>query len=294
LDDGVPFAVRVEINQRGKTWTQKKSTHHSWTETQRRVDARPFRVRTADGALVQVDADADALLCIPFRRAPGDADERAIVAQLENRQEVTVVGRVFERAGGGEASAYRGAAAPRVLVRAPSGERLVISTQPVAEAFRKRMHLHVKWLVIATLTTLVVHLAILSPYHIRLWFGEKATVVVVSSRVSRSSKSTTYYVETRAESGHFLPVQSASTRCYQAVKPGDRIEAVMVPGSPWVMQLGGKVTAHFVSLLLCAAAAVIVVGVYRLQLRTKGPWYLRKRVDMRGDGPANPADLPEA
>ena len=79
-----------------------------------------------------------------------------------------------------------------------------------------------------------------------------------------------------------------------AVKPGDRIEAVMVPGSPWVMQLGGRVTAHFVSLLLCAAAAVIVVGVYRLQLRTKGPWYLRKRVDMRGDGPANPADLPEA
>jgi hypothetical protein len=293
IGDGIPFAVRVELHQHGRTRTHKKQTYHEWHETSRQVDVRPFHVRTTDGSLVQVDAGATALLCIPFQRTSGDADDRVLVAQLGDGQEVTVVGRVFERAAGRSASIYRGGTAPTLLVRAPANERLVISTRPVAEAFRARMNLHARWLAIAVITAVVVHLAILSPYHVRQFVGEKTTVLVAAKRISGSGKSTTYLVETRRESGSFLPEQAASLRCYEAIRPGDRIEAVIVPGNPWGMQLGGKATAHMVSLMISAAAALIVAGVYRLQLRTKGPWFLRKRVDMRGKGPANPADLPE-
>ncbi len=294
LDQGEPFAARVEIEQRGKTWKHKRNVYHSWEETERRVNVRPFRVRADDGTLVQVEARADTLLGMPFRRATGDRDERAIIAELHNGQEVIVMGRVFERAGGAGSSVYRGDSGPRTIVRTPSAGRLVVSTGPIDAAFRSRRMLHLKWLGISLAAVVLVHGVLLGGYHLRELFGEHAVATVTGKHTVRGSKSTSYYVATQTASSKPLGDESASLDCYNLVRPGDQVDVVLVGGESTFMQLGAHPTANVIFILVSCGTVLGVLINYRRALRTKGPWYLRRKVDMRGDGPANVDELPEA
>jgi len=293
LDEGVPFAVRVEVHQQGKTWTHKRRTYHSWSETARRVDTRDFRLKSDDGVLALVQPGPDALLCIPFVRSTGDTEDRAIVAQLGHGDEVTVIGRVFERGGARPSSAYRVEASPQRVLRPPAGQRLIVSTTPATEAFRRRMLLHAQWLAIALAAIVVIHGVALRGYHVRGLWGQVESAVVEGKRMVRGSKSASYYVTARTGSGTRIEERAAYS-CFSAVHEGDRIDVLTVAGEPSWTLLGSSNTANVAWLVLGGALGLGIPLLYRRDLRTKGPWYLREKVDMRGDGPAILEELPES
>ena len=293
LDEGVPFALRVEVHQKGKTWTSKSATYHSWTETGRRVDARDFRLASEDGVLAQVQVNGDALLCIPFLRATGDNDDRAIVAQIGHGDEVTVIGRVFERGSAPLSSAYRGGALPQRVIRAPAGHRLVVSTTSLTEAFRRRMLLHARCLGVALAAILVTHGLDLLGYHVRWRSREVESAVVEGKRAVRGSKSTTYYLSVRTSSGLRIE-QSATHACYVPARVGDQVEVLTVTGYPQWTLLGSSNTAHAFWLGMGTLLGLGMPLWNRGRLRTSGPWYLRKKVDMHCKGPPDLQALPES
>jgi hypothetical protein len=138
LGEGESVAVRVTITQHGSE-IRGKSPTHKWTETERRVEKRPFYLRLDSGERVRVDAANAAVLLVDKldrmhwvqkwerqKRAQLDAGERAFAKGILRRRHDP------NAAGVG----YRDAGESWVLM--PLAGRIHVSTEDVAQRHQLR------------------------------------------------------------------------------------------------------------------------------------------------------------
>jgi hypothetical protein len=131
--EGEKIAVRVTVTQHGVEH-RGKSTSHTWTETDRTVEKRPFYLRLDNGERVRIDpVDAEVVLVDKLdkehwvskfervRRAELDVGERAYAEGILRQKHDP------ESAGAG----YRGAGTGWVL--APLAGKIHVSTEGVAK-----------------------------------------------------------------------------------------------------------------------------------------------------------------
>jgi hypothetical protein len=131
VEDGVP-PIEIEIDEHEY---KLSGGGYQWTETARRVRARPFMLRTRSGELIQINADHQVLLDRPLDRTEtGEARTRTRKTALQPGEQVYVVG-IFEPVVAARDPYREGAT--RATMRAPRRGRITISTSPLRERFER-------------------------------------------------------------------------------------------------------------------------------------------------------------
>ena len=177
LDDA-PFGVRIQIRQKGREWRTKHGWSHSWTETQRNVEVRPFQLTTASGAHVRVEPDARVFLVDGLDQTIDEGyAQRTRVAQLDAGETAAVSGVLLQAMIPGQFVGYRSGQQLGWTLRPHRAERMLISTEPLEQRYVRRMRLHRKWFMLLVGAALVIHGGLLLPFHVMMLSGQ---VVFVS------------------------------------------------------------------------------------------------------------------
>ena len=143
--EGGRHAVRVEVTQEGSESENSGVWSHTWTETSRRVFVEPFYVVDAAGRRTRVEPRDDVLLVDTMNhKAPGKRTLRICSAELTPGEEVWASGELTSAPDPeGTTGGYRGGAG--LVLRAPPGQRMLLSSEPLAARFEAKAPFHTRW-----------------------------------------------------------------------------------------------------------------------------------------------------
>jgi hypothetical protein len=293
-DDAAP-AIEIVIRQRGEEFRQKQGWSVVWRETARQVEVRPFYLVRASGDAVRVEPDESVFLVdsLKLRERPSE-ETRVLAATLDPREECTVTG-VLVRARDPRAAGagYREAGETLVLVP-PSGERMIVSVEPLPERYHRRARFHRRAASAIGVLFAVVHVALLGSYYASILFGRVAPATVVDTRTwSTSSKGSTtaHYafviahpaasleiVRVEVSGAAFTAELAASARGAHLVVP-----VRYVPGTA-IVQAGEEPRLSLLPALLTLAASVATALVYAALARSTRAWYEQPKLSERVNG----------
>jgi hypothetical protein len=291
--EGESVAVRVTITQEGSEIRGKNSTH-TWTETERRVEKRPFYLRLDNGERVYVDAsNAEVLLVDRLdqmqwvqkwqrqKRAQLDPGERAIAEGILRRRHDPNVAGV----------GYRGVGESWGLM--PLAGRIHVSTEDLAQRHQLRARAFARAMLLLPLWTIGA-LVPVYPYFARAKYGrdEKAGYLGRYHYTTRTSKGgIVHHWEARYMAEHgYGSVEVDESDYDRALREHDvgtsyvrrTIWVRTVEGSPMLTTLGRGNTVHFGWWCLSAALVCCVGGWVAKKHRHKR-WYERP-LDESGSG----------
>jgi hypothetical protein len=291
-------AIAIELLQVGADHVSAQGTHHSWTEVARRVDARPFYLRLEDGRLVRVEPDSRTFVVDALDGVKRtDRNQRVRSAEVKHGDHVFVIGTLVEgfdpraQIDGG----YRGANGKSLVVRAPRGRSMLVSTEVPTQRHMRKEGFHGNWaLGIATLL-LMVHGLAFGNFYLLAFTGTpvEATVTELARRYHRSKTGGYYSYRLIARyenvSGNTVTVSdevSPLAAYDEAVSPGSRVTFTVSTASARVAQVGRAPGVSVLAVILAAFAAIFTALLYVLSVLSSRPWYERKRVVERGAGPS--------
>jgi hypothetical protein len=270
-------AVRVEIDQEGSEQESSGSWTTVWLERERRVEARPFYLRHASGKRIRVEPtravelvdDMDGVIRV-------DLTKRTRTAELVPGEEVFVHGRL-----GLDTDRRHGAGGPELVIRPSEFGRLLLSTEPLGDRFRRPMRKERSFALGASLA-LVVTCLFASPYLASLVAGRVGSAVVTELKVVVHSDddgtSTCHRVEARLrEVAAESIVQCVSEDDYAKLKVGMVVPARITESRAvgWSSaELGSEATAS-VAVQFALLLALFAGGFYLGRNRHRG-WYAQQ------------------
>jgi hypothetical protein len=297
LGDAQLPCVSIRIRQSGRNYTVKNGTRHKWTETGRVVEARPFPLKLATGATVQVEPDQGVLLVdwLGTEARPGTT-ERIRVAELRPPTRVYVEGELIPPP---RTDAYRGGDATFAL-RPRRDAPMLISVEPLEARHLARARRHGQWAIGLLVAVVFANVVLFGSF----WRGSVMGSVQMADVAKLSTWKTTNKGRTTIHYGvlpSFGPqttarqVTEVSAPAYQeasyAITEGGtaQLPFVVIQGSEtrWV---GLRPTIHVFVLVVSWMAALILPFAYLLWVRHHRPWYERKKVVDDGAGPLGASD----
>jgi hypothetical protein len=291
-DDGGP-AIRIEIDQTGEEWSNKGNWSHRWTEKNRRVSARRFRLRlSGDDTVVMVDPDERVHLIDTLDTENVEHRYRLRVAELSDKEKVWISGVLMEegrRAGAG--SAYRSGPGALVLCGTLT-EPLDIASGALGSQFTHwRRYYGNAWRVLG-LAVFAVHFLMLAPFYALFWTGKPTMCDFASTSnyiTTNKGHSTTHFVlqaRLPAEMGGGLVKDEVSYAVFQAANRHElpRVPFVVASVAPWLHSIGESADVNVVALILSflvGLACSIGLPVSRFYAK---PWYEQRKVVEGGSG----------
>lgn len=293
LIDGAGSGPGVRVAQSERRIRRKGGDEVTWTETSRRVDAHPFDLITAGGERVRVEPGEGMLLVAPLEVERDARGGRERVARLAGGEAVTALGELSEARGGG---GYRGGGRRWQLVPR-RGERMIVSTEPLASRHASRARLHLGWSV-AMIVALVATLAwATGDYHLLAALGKRDTAAVRAvARAPREVRNSKYrgVVVDDYELSYEVPELGLRERVPTAPWVGAAVQREMSraksTGEPVTLPIVVAAGRHKLSwdrlptvsssrTYVCIVAFVVLALAYALHAWLKRPWYERRRID---------------
>jgi hypothetical protein len=190
-DDPEGRAIAIELLQFGADHHSSQGLFHTWTEVARRVDARPFYLRLEDGRLVRVEPDARAFVVDALDGVKRtDLNQRMRSAEVRRGDHVFVIGTLVEgfdpraQIDGG----YRGANGKSLVVRAPRGRSMLVSTEVPTQRHLRKEGFHGNWALGIAALLLMVHGLAFGNFYLLAFTGTPvdATVTELARRYHRN------------------------------------------------------------------------------------------------------------
>jgi hypothetical protein len=290
--DDKQSAIEIVIEERGQEYKTKQGWHVWWRETARRVTARPFYVARKSGDTVRVEPDDSVFLVDALElRERATKRTRVRAATLDPGEECTVTGvlrrgRDPRAAGAG----YRDAGEALVLMP-PSGERMIVSVEPLPERYRRRARVHKRAAVVIGVVFALVHAILFGGYYATILFGRVDRVTVVDADdwdTYNKGRRTPHYglqVAPPTKSGGVVRFETQYSAYRAELEASARnahlsVPVRYVPGTD-IAQLGEAPRVHVARAILCAMAALLVTLFYGLTTFATRAWYERPKVSER-------------
>lgn len=276
--EGAKHAARIEVVQEGTEEENSGVWSYKWTETSRRVLVEPFYVVDAVGRRTRVEPRDDVLLVDAMdRKASGKSRRRICSAELRKGEEVWASGELVsavdpESPGGG----YRGGAG--LVLRAPPGQRMLLSSEPLGARFEAKARFHVRAALFLALAAVISCSLCFGSYGVRLFAGE--------TRASTITKLEEYVVDTDNGSTKYFGVavtlrdERATLRgdvpegTFKKLREGEAIPVRWVRAIPRLSTLGADATENgflvLVALFGCWLPSMLL---YWSQIRRSLAWY---------------------
>jgi|LNFM01.1.fsa_nt_gb hypothetical protein len=289
-------AVAIELLQTGQNYQTKNGMSHTWSETARRVDARAFYLRLEDGRAVRVEPDQRVFVVDTLdgtRRV--EFNQRVRTAEVRKGDHVYVIGALVEgydpraQIDGG----YRGAKGKSLIVRAPKGRAMLLSTEAPTERHVRREGFHGNWALVTALAFVLINGIAFGSFHVLAWTGTtvEASVVGRTSEYHRTKNGGyhSYHLQARYEnvSGHMVTVNDEISRAAytdELTEPGRRVSFTVSRSSARIAQIGNKPGVSAVAAFVSGLLSMILAGIYLATVRATRPWYDRKKVVEHGAG----------
>ncbi|MFO0559930.1 MAG: hypothetical protein U0269_18060 [Polyangiales bacterium] len=296
-DDPDGRAIAIELLQTGQTYNTKNGVGHTWSETARRVDARPFYLRLEDGRAVRVEPDQRVFVVDTLdgtRRT--EFNQRVRSAEVRKGDHVFVIGTLVEgydpraQVEGG----YRGAKGKSLVVRAKTGRTMLVSTEVPTERHVRREGFHGNWALVFALAMLLVHGIGFGRFLLLATTGTPVTAAATErTREYHRTKNGGYYsyhLTARYEnvSGHMVTVNdeiSLNAFISDDTMPGARVPFVVSTASSRIAQVGSEPGVSVLAVIFSTMASLLLAGVYAATVKSTRPWYEQKRVVEHGSGP---------
>jgi hypothetical protein len=285
-------AITVSVTQRKRVVKGKNGSYTYWDEKGREVTARPFRVRTDDGRVVQVVPDRGVHLRDALE-APESLDEQTRRRRIRLRpgESVWVSGVLSGVRDDAEAGAYREAAQPPVMGRGLA--RMVVSTEPPGAYHTARAQEHLGWFKGALYALAVLHGTLLLDVTAQILSGHQ-----VVARIDRTA-TWDVWVKPKNSRGrwvrHCAVWGGADGETSREYEVGCGFHACAEEGrcrtvptfralltADQVRDPARGPTAHSAQLGFAAAVAWIILIIYAFSVRGSRPWYAGGKVN---DGP---------
>jgi hypothetical protein len=277
LEEGASVAVRVEVDQQGTESEESGVWSHQWIETDRRSRVRPFYLRHASGARVRVEPRADVTLFNALRGLVRvDLTKRVRVAELTPGDKVFVFGELHPEA---QTPGHPPRGHGYTLVPPREG-RMLVSSEPIAEAFARRAAFHRRWAVVAAASALTFN-AFFASFHARRFLGETVDVRVTQLREYDDKDDNEHFSVTMQGAALFSDEVSRSD--FRRLHEGDQIQVRDVPSWRSAAAIGSHATAHSRAYFAVPLLALIALA-YGLRTRATRPWYERKKLVDKGTG----------
>jgi hypothetical protein len=288
-DDDV--AVRVDIEQTVKNFTNKGNRWHTWTEIGRRVEARPFYLESPGGEPVYVEPDVRAFVVDDIESTyPIDRPLRRIrVADVRRGETYYAYGDLARGPHPRARSAYRDGTG--WILRVPRGDRMILATSVLRDRYGARARFLLVTALLAIPVFVAFHAFATYPYLATLFAGE-----VTSARVDRAwtydttnkGRTTTNYAMSIIVPGAPPETHRISLETYRWIQraraEGGPVAIPVVQAPRWtsVVYLGD---APYVSTFVIVFASIFAgaLGLTAFVLYSKvGPWYDRRRLNEHG------------
>jgi hypothetical protein len=290
-----PPVVVVRIHQHGTEASNKGQWSHTWKETGRDVEARPFTLVRADGQRVRVEPDERVVLhenLVTFDRK--SVEQRDRVAAVAVGADVHVTGELTA-AGTAPRGAYR-ASGDAAVLRPPRREPMVVADEPSGSTDRQRMRFHLGAALGAAAALAAVRGLLGAYIHValdgRLALARPTELGTWQTYV-KPKNSAGYWVKhygVRAEAsfdGAVIGLESECDRLVHECLGAGRCSTVpflVSKSHPEDYVIGDKPGALSASITVVVMMAIAVAILYPLALHTFRPWYLRKKVNDSGPG----------
>jgi hypothetical protein len=244
--DGGAVAMQLRIHQTGVEQEKEGSWRHTWTEQRREVVSTPFLISGSGGPLVRIEPDADTdLVGKPSLTESTSGTERVRVVQVAAGDEIYALGEV---------EAPDGPGGPPIL-RAPRGERVVLSVEPPATRLRGRVTMHSVFAVIYG-ALLVLALAVHLPFALMLASAEVGEGSIVGTTTETWSKRSGTGTLDGGRSKH----EFRESPCEGRAQIGDRVPVVFVRDSAWLDHFGREPGVHHATILLSAIVLAVAAA----------------------------------
>jgi hypothetical protein len=284
-------AVTVRVHQIGSEWRRKGGWSHQWSENAREVTVRPFHVIRPNGERIRVEPDDGVFLVDRldgFDESARSATSRVRTATLIQNEPVCVTGTLvpgFDPQQGG----YRDSASALVL-RPSRSERMLISTEPLAERHKRAASDHSLFAVVTVLVMLVVHGGMFLRFNALSLLGKSAELTITGSDSYR------VWVKPKNHHGHWethytIVAGNLSDEC--SLELYNAVEARRVATAPFLVaepfyQLGLRPTEEYGKLLLIVLIVLGYTAAALAWILSRRPWWDRARINDRGDGRLQP------
>jgi hypothetical protein len=277
----------------------KNRTLHSWVESERTVEARPFYLVHASGARVRVEVPEPAipgavrLVDALDQREHVDLARRRLRAEITPGEHVVVEGRLAREADpeAEHAQSYRDGGRGWVL-RAPRGRPMLLSTEELGRTHRLRHRALLTTLVLMTMAWIAAE-APLAGFRLRQLRGEDVVATYAGKRqystVNSKGQRTTHWAVDVVD----VDLRGATVDRSEEVDRSDwerlpaepaRIRLRRVASAPWATALGRGSSVQVWQLGLAIAACVAAWLGLRSTLRHKR-WFERDLEQRDVSGP---------
>lgn len=290
-DDEGP-AIRLEIQQRGREWSNKGNWSHEWKEEGRSVHVRPFRLRLADGTSITVDPDDRVRLVDTLETEKFEATHRRRVSEVSHGERVWVSGVITQEGpAGGKATAYRSGPGGLVL-RGSRFDPMEIASGDLETQFSYWRSFYGRAAAVIGVIAVLVHTLLLGHFYAEYWFGRVETASFVrTSTYTTSSKNgrITHHVIHAALPASYgrLPVQDdVSQGDYEVANRGllPEVPFVVVPAMPSIHSIGVYPDAGILSSIFALIGGILLPLLFAGVRASAMPWYEQKRVTEHGSG----------
>jgi hypothetical protein len=286
--DGAARAVRVEVEQEGTESESSGVWSHTWTETSRQIFVEPFYVIDATGRRTRVEPRDDVFLVDAMDgKILVNLTRRIRTAELSPGEEVWASG-VLTIAPDPEAAthAYRGAAA--LVLRAPPGRRMLLSSEPLGARFEAKARFYRRWSAVLALLGMMAWSLMFGPYFLRSVAGEtrQATITQLHPYDTENDGTVTHHFRVGFTLGgkETTAADDVSVETFNRLQEGQSIAVRWVPSMPQLSTIGAEATVGSAPLLLLFSAVwLAALLVYRNRIQHSLGWYEKKVVD-KGKG----------
>ncbi|MCC6994158.1 MAG: hypothetical protein IT370_05970 [Deltaproteobacteria bacterium] len=294
-DGATPVTIRIE--QVGKEWKHKSSWSHSWRETRRWMDVRPFVVRRDDGTTVKVEPGPRVVLhdtLSRFEHSSTITKTRTRIAEVKPGDRIYVAGELVDIRVHGGGGVYREAPRMPRLIPASTGPMVVSTEAPGGTARRLgRVHRLSSFAVGVVLAFQLV--IVLFPYLAQHLTG------VTSVGELRAVRTYETYHKPKNGSGYWTTHQEAEVSWARdqsgtfriardlytcAVRAGcDRVVVRSASLAGFTLhQLGSRPTLSVTRTLILVIGSPTALIIWLITLVGARPWWLRRKVVDGGSG----------
>jgi hypothetical protein len=278
-------AVEVRIEQEGREYKTKNGFGHEWKETFREATVRPFSLVLPDGTKIEVRPPDDVRLADDLAIEQHGLKHRTCVARLARGESVAVSGVLEPAPAGGRADDYRGGdtAGYRLVPRS----KALLSAEHLAASSARWSDFYLQWTLIAAATLLVGQGLLWDSFYDVALRGERQTAVVSRLDTYRSFWSrrgeTHYVVEAMLDDLTVLE-DDVARQTHGALRPGDPVPWLVVPGMPRHQQIGRTPQVSWVWLLLFGLAHGGIAAWCASSWRSTARWWERRRLVENASG----------
>lgn len=291
-DDGGP-AVRIEIDQTGTEQRNKNAWSHVWTEKNRKVEVRPFRLRLAgDDKVVTVDPDERVHLVDVLETSRFEGYYRRRVAELAHKEKVWVSGVLSEEGSKGRATTAYRAGQGGLVLHGSRTEPLEVASGELGLQFAYWQIYYRTAAIWLGIATFVLHGLFFGPFlALCLWGKVEMADFTKTSTYTTTNKghTTTHYVimaHLPAKYGSAAVKDDVRSSLYETYSEGQirKVPFIFVPWLTSIHSIGRTPDMNIlggVFGVILGFFAMILFGVLRSRA---APWYEQRKVVEQGSG----------